>query len=48
MNDGAEGGFMKKTERCPWAYGASPLYILYHDREWGWTYPAVNLVLEDI
>lgn len=26
---------MKKLERCPWAYGASPLYIPYHDREWG-------------
>ena len=26
---------MKKKERCPWAYGASPLYIPYHDREWG-------------
>ena len=26
---------MKKRERCPWAYGASPLYIPYHDREWG-------------
>ncbi len=26
---------MKKTERCPWAYGASPLYIPYHDMEWG-------------
>lgn len=26
---------MKKQERCPWAYGASPLYIPYHDTEWG-------------
>jgi len=26
---------MKKKERCPWAYGASPLYITYHDEEWG-------------
>jgi DNA-3-methyladenine glycosylase I len=26
---------MKKQERCPWAYGASPLYIPYHDAEWG-------------
>ncbi len=26
---------MKKIERCPWAYGASPLYIPYHDSEWG-------------
>ena len=25
---------MKRT-RCPWAYGASPLYIPYHDKEWG-------------
>lgn len=25
----------KKIERCPWAYGASPHYIPYHDREWG-------------
>ncbi|HAF96683.1 MAG: DNA-3-methyladenine glycosylase [Elusimicrobia bacterium GWC2_51_8] len=26
---------MKKQERCPWAYGASPLYIPYHDSDWG-------------
>lgn len=26
---------MKKIERCSWAYGASPHYIPYHDREWG-------------
>ncbi len=26
---------MAKQERCPWAYGASPLYVPYHDREWG-------------
>ena len=26
---------MKNKERCPWAYGASPLYIPYHDKEWG-------------
>ena len=26
---------MKKQERCPWAYGSSPLYIPYHDTEWG-------------
>ena len=26
---------MKKQERCPWAYGASQLYIPYHDKEWG-------------
>jgi DNA-3-methyladenine glycosylase I len=26
---------MKRQERCPWAYGASPLYVHYHDREWG-------------
>jgi len=26
---------MKEKQRCPWAYGASPLYIPYHDREWG-------------
>ena len=26
---------MKKRERCPWAYGAGPLFIPYHDREWG-------------
>ncbi len=26
---------MKKQERCPWAYGASPLYLAYHDTEWG-------------
>lgn len=25
----------KNIERCPWAYGASPLYIPYHDKEWG-------------
>jgi DNA-3-methyladenine glycosylase I len=25
---------MKET-RCPWAYGASPLYVPYHDKEWG-------------
>lgn len=25
----------KNIERCPWAYGASPHYIPYHDREWG-------------
>jgi DNA-3-methyladenine glycosylase I len=24
-----------KTQRCPWAYGSSPLYIPYHDEEWG-------------
>jgi len=26
---------MKNQERCPWAYGTSPLYIPYHDNEWG-------------
>jgi len=26
---------MKKQERCSWAYGSSPLYIAYHDKEWG-------------
>jgi DNA-3-methyladenine glycosylase I len=26
---------MKQIERCPWAYGSSPLYIPYHDEEWG-------------
>jgi len=26
---------MKKQERCPWAYGSSPLYVPYHDAEWG-------------
>ncbi|PKM98407.1 MAG: DNA-3-methyladenine glycosylase I [Elusimicrobia bacterium HGW-Elusimicrobia-3] len=26
---------MKQKERCPWAYGSSPLYIPYHDEEWG-------------
>jgi DNA-3-methyladenine glycosylase I len=26
---------MKKIERCPWAYGASPHYVPYHDKEWG-------------
>jgi DNA-3-methyladenine glycosylase I len=25
----------KNIERCPWAYGPSPLYIPYHDKEWG-------------
>ncbi len=26
---------MKEKTRCPWAYGASPHYIIYHDKEWG-------------
>ncbi|HAN05054.1 MAG TPA: DNA-3-methyladenine glycosylase I [Elusimicrobia bacterium] len=26
---------MKQKERCPWAYGSSPLYVPYHDEEWG-------------
>lgn len=26
---------MKEKRRCPWAYGSSPLYIPYHDAEWG-------------
>jgi DNA-3-methyladenine glycosylase I len=26
---------MKDKQRCPWAYGASPLYVPYHDEEWG-------------
>ncbi len=26
---------MKDKQRCPWAYGSSPLYIPYHDEEWG-------------
>jgi DNA-3-methyladenine glycosylase I len=26
---------MKKIERCSWAYGSSPHYIPYHDKEWG-------------
>ena len=26
---------MNGRKRCPWAYGASPLYIPYHDEEWG-------------
>jgi len=25
---------MKQKKRCPWSYGASPLYIPYHDNEW--------------
>ncbi len=24
-----------KENRCPWAYGASPFYVPYHDEEWG-------------
>lgn len=24
-----------KKERCPWAFGPSPLYVPYHDEEWG-------------
>lgn len=24
-----------KENRCPWAYGPSPLYVRYHDEEWG-------------
>jgi DNA-3-methyladenine glycosylase I len=24
-----------KEKRCPWAFGPSPLYIPYHDEEWG-------------
>lgn len=24
-----------KEKRCPWAYGPSPLYVSYHDEEWG-------------
>ena len=24
-----------EIKRCPWAYGASPSYIPYHDEEWG-------------
>lgn len=26
---------MKEKQRCPWAYGGSPLYVPYHDTEWG-------------
>jgi len=26
---------MEKNTRCPWAYGPSPLYVPYHDEEWG-------------
>ena len=26
---------MKNKTRCPWSYGSSPLYIPYHDKEWG-------------
>lgn len=26
---------MKEKKRCPWSYGGSPLYIAYHDEEWG-------------
>lgn len=26
---------MEQKERCPWAYGSSPLYVPYHDEEWG-------------
>jgi DNA-3-methyladenine glycosylase I len=26
---------MKEKTRCPWAYGANPFYIPYHDSEWG-------------
>ena len=26
---------MNGRKGCPWAYGASPLYIPYHDEEWG-------------
>lgn len=26
---------MKELTRCPWAYGPSPLYVPYHDAEWG-------------
>ncbi len=26
---------MKEKNRCQWAYGSSPLYIPYHDTEWG-------------
>lgn len=26
---------MKERTRCPWAYGSSPLYVPYHDEEWG-------------
>ena len=26
---------MKEKQRCPWAYGSSPLYVPYHDEEWG-------------
>lgn len=26
---------MKEKQRCPWAYGSSPLYVPYHDTEWG-------------
>ncbi|OIO05233.1 MAG: DNA-3-methyladenine glycosylase I [Elusimicrobia bacterium CG_4_10_14_0_2_um_filter_56_8] len=26
---------MKEIKRCPWAYGSSPLYVPYHDTEWG-------------
>lgn len=24
-----------EKKRCPWAYGSSPLYLPYHDAEWG-------------
>ncbi len=26
---------MKEKQRCPWTFGVSPLYISYHDEEWG-------------
>jgi DNA-3-methyladenine glycosylase I len=26
---------MAEKPRCDWAYGASPLYVPYHDEEWG-------------
>lgn len=26
---------MAEKNRCSWAYGASPLYVPYHDEEWG-------------
>jgi len=26
---------MKKTQRCPWANPDNPLYLSYHDDEWG-------------
>ena len=26
---------MSDKSRCPWSYAGSPLYVPYHDAEWG-------------